>query len=199
MALEMEKVEGLLRGQFGPFVSRDQDGDLEVTIFSAGDNDQVTMWVLQSGRNGDVLECIAESTRHRVQRSRWAEAVWVCNQWNQSHLFPRVSLFIPAFATSEDAPVQCRTLMELQYGQWDTEFLDAQFSHAASYSVGFYEWIDKNPDLARLFGEYEDAREHAHIHRLAENGQMAGATSFAEEFLADDGFPRIREPESFFW
>ncbi len=197
MDLDMAMVETLLRGQF-PAVTRDHEGDLEVTLESGRDY-EVTMWVTQAGRTGGVLSCIAESTKHRVQRSRWAEAIWVCNQWNQAHFFPRVSLLIPDFASSAFAPAQCRTILELARGDWDMLFLDAQLGMAGGYSTGFYEWIDENPDLARLFGEFDEAREREHIRRLAAAGQTAGIVPFAEEFLIDEGFPRVREPEGFWW
>lgn len=196
MTLDLEFVEALMRRQF-PTVTRDRDGDLEAKLESPGG--QVTMWVLRSGRTGSVLQCIAESRDHHVQRSRWAEAVWVCNQWNQRHFFPRVSLYIPDFAQCMLAPVQCRTIVELEYGEWDGEFLEAQLSNAGGYSVSFYQWLDADHDLKQLFGGVDEARDRQHIGRLTAAGKTPGATSFAEEFLVDCGHPHIREPEGFWW
>lgn len=195
--LDMELVETLMRRHF-PTVSRDRDGDLEAKVDSPGGY-QVTMWVRAAGRTSSTLECLAESRKHQASRSRWAEAVWVCNQWNLQHYFPRVSLYIPDFAQVVRAPVQCRTLLELTYGEWDVEFMDAQLSHAANHAVGFYQWLDEDPDLAALFTGIDEERERQHARRMAAVGRTIGATTFAEEFFVDEGYPRIREREGFAW
>jgi Putative bacterial sensory transduction regulator len=138
-------IDGILRKRNLRFMT-DSDGDFKIEYSRDPDSGvEITVWVLISGKNGNILQfrVYADTV---IRRTRWSEAISLCNEWNEKRLWPKVYLYARNPDTDEVARLQCEVNLDLAVGTF-AEFVDDQYILAVATASLFFEWLHQEKNF----------------------------------------------------
>jgi hypothetical protein len=139
--LSHKLIDGILRKKNIRFMT-DSDGDFKITYSRDPDSGaEITVWIMISGKSGNVL-AFRMYADAEIRRTRWSEAIALCNEWNEKRLWPKVYLYAQNPDTDEFARLQCEMNLDLAAGTFE-EYVEDQFILSVASASWFFEWLHK--------------------------------------------------------